>query len=63
MATQSRRIVGEYRLITKQVELTPAHTVEEDIPQRTQTVQRRILVKDETIKETIVPAEYNEFTK
>ena len=63
VATQSRRIVGEYRLITKQVELTPAHTVEEDIPQRTQTVQRRILVKDETTKETIVPAEYNEFTK
>lgn len=63
VVTQSRRIVGEYRLITKQVEVTPAHTLEEDIPQKTQTIQRRILVKDETTKETVVPAEYTQVTK
>jgi len=63
VATQSRRITGEYRLITKQVEVTPAHTTEENIPERTQTIQRRILVKDETTKEVVVPAEYIQVTK
>ena len=61
--TQAEKITGEYRLITKQVEVSPAHIEEEDIPQRTQSVQRNVLVKDETTRELIEPAEYTTVIK
>jgi hypothetical protein len=36
--TSSRRIDGKYKLITKQVEVRPAQTREQEIPSKTQTI-------------------------
>lgn len=38
--TSAEVIEGNYVLATKQVEVTPAHTVQEQIPERTQTIER-----------------------
>lgn len=37
-------------MATKQVEVTPAHTVQEQIPERTQPIERQVLVSDETTR-------------
>lgn len=61
--TQSRKVTGNYKLITKQVEVTPAQTRQEIIPEKTQKIERSVLIKDETTREVEVPAEYTTVTK
>lgn len=61
--TSAKRIKGNYKLITRQVEIRPAQTREESIPAKTKNVLRRVLVKDETTRKITVPAEYKEVTK
>ena len=51
-----------YKLITRQVETRPAQR-EQEIPAKTQTIQRRVLVKDETTRKVTIPAVYKEVTK
>lgn len=44
-------------MVTKRVEVTPAHTVQEQIPERTQTIERQVLVSDETTRVISIPEE------
>ena len=62
-STSSKRIDGNYTLITKQVEVNPAQTIQEDIPAKIKTIERRVLVKDETTRKATIPAEYKEIKK
>jgi OmpA-OmpF porin, OOP family len=61
--TTAKRIEGNYKLITRQVETRPAQTREEAIPAKTQTIQRRVLVKDESTRKVTIPAVYKDVTK
>lgn len=61
--TTAEEIKGKYRLITRQVEVSPAQTRQEVIPSKSQTLERQILVTDETTKEITVPAESTEIIK
>jgi outer membrane protein OmpA-like peptidoglycan-associated protein len=62
-STTAQEIKGNYRLITKQVEVSPAQARQEIIPKKTRTIERQVLVTDETTRETTVPAEYTEVVK
>ncbi|MEL6845881.1 MAG: OmpA family protein, partial [Bacteroidota bacterium] len=55
-------IRAQYKVITKEVEVSPARVEETIIPARYTTITRQVLVKDETIAETTVPAEYQDVT-
>lgn len=55
-------IRAEYKVVTKEVEVSPARVEETIIPARYTTVTRRVLVKDETVVETTVAAEYEDVT-
>ena len=61
--TQSMKVIGNYKLIPKQVEVTPAKTREELIPQQTKKIERSVLVQNETTREIEVPAEYAQVVK
>jgi len=55
--TTAEEIKGKYRLITKQVEVSPAQARQEVISSKSQTIERQILVSDETTKEITIPSE------
>ena len=61
--TTAEEIKGDYRLISKQVEVTPARTVQEEIPVKTKTVERQVLVSDETTKVITIQAETTQVIK
>ncbi len=61
--TSAERVDGRFKLISRQVEVRPAQTLEEAIPAKTQMVERNVLVKDETTKKVTIPAVYKEVTK
>lgn len=61
--TSAKRIEGKYKLITRQVESHPAQTREETIPAKTQTIQRSVLVKDESTRKINILAVYKEVIK
>mgnify|MGYP001176472777 CR=1 FL=1 len=62
--TSSEVIAGDdYVLITKQVEVTPAHTLQEQIPEKTQTVERQVLVSEETTRVISIPEEQTQVIK
>lgn len=62
-STASKRVEGKYELVAKEVEVTPARTREEIIPEVTKDIKRKVLVKDESVEEIQVPAETVEVTK
>ena len=61
--TSAETIKGNYRLITKQVEVSPAKAIEEIIPAKTKSVERQVLISDETTVVKKIPAEYTEIIK
>ena len=61
--TTSEKIDGKYRLIERQVEVSPATTKQEEIPAKKRSIKRSVLAKDETTKERTVAAEYTEVMK
>jgi len=61
--TSAEGIKGDYRLVTKQVEVSPAHTDQEVIPEKTQTIERQVLVSDETTRVVTIPAETTQVIK
>lgn len=52
---------GQTKTYATQVEVTPARYETIDIPAEYITITKRVLVKDETIVETVVPAEYRTY--
>lgn len=52
---------GATKSYQKQVEVTPAKYETIEIPAEYATITKRVLVKDETVVETIVPAEYRTY--
>ena len=61
--TSAEEITGKYRLITKQVEVSPAQTRQEVIPSKSQTIERQVLVSDETTKTLTIPAKSTQIVK
>lgn len=54
---------GKYKLVKREVMVTPARTQETDIPAVRDIVERRVLVKDEATREVQVPATYTTVEK
>lgn len=56
-------VKGEFILVSREVEVTPAKYNEVAIPEVKKTFTKSVLVKDESVKETEVPAEYKTVQK
>lgn len=56
--TNGTNIAAEYRVITREVEVTPARMQETVIPAKYTTITRQVLVKDETTVATQIAAVY-----
>ena len=54
---------GKYKLVKREVMVTPARTETTDVPEVKQTVERRVLVKDETTMPVNIPAVYTQVEK
>lgn len=61
--TSSTKIAGKYRLVKREVEMSPATTRQEEIPPIKKTIKRKTLIKDETTTTKTIPAEYAEVLK
>lgn len=54
----TKKVGGNYKLINRQVLVSPARTEEIFIPEVKEMVERRVLVKEKSVKEIEVPATY-----
>ncbi len=61
--SSTKQVGGEYKLVKRQVMVTPAKTEEIPVPEVKDVVERRVLVKDETTREVEVPAIYTTVEK
>ena len=61
--TSKKVVGGKYKLIERNVLVTPARIVEAVIPEEKEVVERRKLIKDETVREISVPAKYRTVEK
>lgn len=61
--SKTKQVGGKYKLIKREVLVTPARTDEIEIPEVRDIVQRRVLVKDETTIAVDVPASYTTIEK
>ena len=59
----TRQVGGDYKLLEREVLVTPARTEEVDIPEVKNVVERRVLVQDESTREVDVPAKYKTVEK
>ena len=60
---QKTTIKGNYKLVKRKIEVSPATTRVELIPALTEKINKRVIVKDETTKAIVVPAEHVNVTK
>lgn len=61
--TSADPVKGKFVVVSREVEVEPAKYIEEEIPEETRTVSKRVLVTDETTKPVDVPAEYLDVVK
>ena len=62
-STQKTKVKGNYRLIKRNVEVSPSTTVVETIPAITEQISRKVVVTDETTRVISVTAEHIDVTK
>jgi outer membrane protein OmpA-like peptidoglycan-associated protein len=62
-STQKTKIRGNYKLVKRNVEVSPATTVFETIPAITEQISRKVVVTDEATRVTSVAAEHINVTK
>ena len=62
-SSQKTKIKGNYKLVKRNVEVSPATTAVETIPAITEQISRKVVVTDEATKVISVAAEYINVTK